>query len=742
MARDGERSGISRRTLLVGGGAGIGLALAWAVWPRGYQPNLPAGPGETIFNAFLKIGRDGRVIVAVPQAEVGQGVTTSLPQILADELGADWRTIAIEPAPINPLYANTRLAEEAVAASGFPATFGVDRWTARQYAIRNALMATGGSTSVRMFEAPLRAAGAAARALLCMAAARRWGEDWRALDAHDGFVWRGRERIAFAELAEAAAGENVPDDPPMRGGVDNRLAGRSLPRLDVPSKIDGTAMFAGDVRLPGMVYAAVRMAPRGGRVIGLDRDAGRAVFGVLELFENPGWVGVAAVNSWAAGKAIDAMNPRFEAPADAPSSADIAGMLDHALDTGSASHVFRQGSIDEHQAGSSPISQSYRIAPMPSAAVEPLTATARLTGDRLEIWAPVMAPELARAAAAQAAGIGEGQVTLYPSLVGGGHGRKLETAAVEQVAIMAMRLARPVQLSWPRISEIQRDTFGPPAAALMTAFMVQGRIAGWRARIAMPDAGAQTATRLGTSATFFSPGGAPAAGAVPPYGIANIEVDHVPLDVGLDLGVQRGGTQFHGCYFTECFVDELARAAGAEPFSFRMQMLGDHPRLARVLSTATAIGGWDGGAAGGGMGIACHAAYGSYVATLVEIELTREQRIRMLRAVCAVDCGRVVNPEIVRQQIEGGLIHGIACATGRPLGFARGVPAIRTIGDYGLPILADSPEVSVELIESDDDPGGVTELAVPTAAPAIANACYALNGRRPRSLPIDTGAQS
>jgi len=742
MARDGDTGGISRRTLLIGGGTGIGLALAWAAWPRSYRPNLQAGPGEQLFNAFLKIGRDGRIIVAVPQAEAGQGVYTSLPQILADELGADWRTVAVEPAPINPLYANIVLAEEAAAASALPSTFGIDRWTAREYATRGALMATGGSTSVRMFEAPLREAGAAARALLCMAAAERWGGDWRALDAHGGFVWRGGERIAFAELAEAAAGGTVPDDLPMRGDVENRLAGQPLPRLDTPSKIDGSAMFAGDVRLPGMVYASVRMAPRGGRLIGLDRDAGRAVFGALELFENPGWVGVAAVNSWAAGKAIDAMNPRFEGPADAPSSADIAGMLDRALDSGSASRAFRQGAIDEDQAGSSPVSQAYRIAPMPSAAVEPLTATARLTGDRLEIWAPVMAPELARAAAARAAGLREGQITLYPTLVGGGYGRKLETAAVEQAAIMAMRLGRPVQLSWPRISEIQRDTFGPPAAAVMTAFMVQGRIAGWRARIAMPDAGAQTATRLGTSPTFFSPGGAPAAGAVPPYGIANIEVDHVAADVGLDLGIQRGGTHVHGCYFTECFLDEIARAAGVEPFSFRMQMLGDNPRLARVLSTATAIGGWDGGAAGGGMGIACHAAYGSYVATLVEIELTREQRIRVLRAVCAVDCGRIVNPEIVKQQIEGGLIHGIACATGRPLGFARGIPAIRAFGDYDLPRLADAPDIAVELIESEDDPGGVTELAVPTAAPAIANAYHALSGRRIRSLPIETGAAS
>jgi len=741
MARAGER-GISRRTVLIGGGAGIGLVLAWAVWPRRYAPNLAAAADETVFNAFLKIGRDGRIVVAVPQAEAGQGVFTSLPQILADELGADWRTVAAEPAPIGPLYANTLLAEEAVADSALPGVFGIDRWTAREYAVRNALVATGGSTSVRAFEGPLREAGATARAMLCKAAARRWDADWTTLDTHDGFVWNGGNRLAFAELAEAAADEDLSEEVPMRGGIDNRLAGQLLPRLDIPAKIDGTAMFAGDVRLPNMVYAMVRMAPRGGRLVGLDREAGRAVFGTLQLFENPGWVAVVATNSWAAGKALDSMRPRFEGPADAPSSADIAGMLDHALDNGRPSRVFRRGAINEGQDGSSTITQAYSIAPLPSAPLEPLTATARMSEEGLEIWAPVMAPGLARAAAARAVGIAESRVAIFPTFVGSGYGRKLEVAAVEQAAIIAARLGRPVQLTWSRISEIQRDTFGPPAAALMNAVMVGGRIAGWRATLAMPDAAAEVAARLGAPERFFRPGGAPWAGMVPAYGIANVEIEHLPVAVGIDLGAQRGGTQLHGCFFTESFVDELARAAGVDPFTFRMQMLGENPRLARVLSTATSIGGWDGGGHGSGMGIACHSAYGSHVATLVEIELGDNRRIRVLRAVVAADCGRVVNPEIVRQQMEGGLIHGIGWATGAPLDFALAIPAIRTLGDYRLPLLRDAPEIAVELIESDEDPGGVTELAVPTAAPAIANALHALTGQRLRGLPLAIGEAS
>ena len=211
MASAGQEKGISRRSLLIGGGAGVGLLLAWRLWPRSYAPNLRAAPGEVLFNAYLKIGTDGRVVVAVPQAELGQGVWTSLPQILADELGADWRTVAVEPAPLSPLYANQLLAEQAANDSELPGFLrGVGRWSAQDFATREALMITGGSTSVRAFEAPLREAGSGARALLSMAAARRWNVDWESLDTHDGFVWRGGDRLAFAELAEEAAGLALP----------------------------------------------------------------------------------------------------------------------------------------------------------------------------------------------------------------------------------------------------------------------------------------------------------------------------------------------------------------------------------------------------------------------------------------------------------------------------------------------------------------------------------------------------
>jgi isoquinoline 1-oxidoreductase beta subunit len=229
-------------------------------------------------------------------------------------------------------------------------------------------------------------------------------------------------------------------------------------------------------------------------------------------------------------------------------------------------------------------------------------------------------------------------------------------------------------------------------------------------------------------------------GAIPPYAIPAVAVEHVPVPVGLRTGMWRSGAHSYTAFFTECFVDELARKANIEPMSFRMQMLGDNPRLARVLTTAATLGGWDGGQPGSAMGIACHSCFGSYVATLLEAEIGPDQRARVTRAVCAVDVGRVINPEIVKQLIEGGIVYGIAGAAGNPVRFERGLPDARDLSELALPTLANSPDITVEILESEEEPGGVTELAVPTVAPALANAIFALSGQRLRSLPLVIGS--
>jgi len=733
--------GLSRRSLLIGGGAGAGLLVAWTLWPRSYAPNLRASPGEQIYNAFLKIGTDGRVIVAVPQAELGQGVWTSLPQILADELGAAWETVAVEPAPLSPLYANTLLAEAAVAGASPGWLEGGANWAAREYATRNALTATAGSTSIRGFEARMREAGAGARALLMKAAARRWNVGWEALDTAGGFVVNGAEKLRFAELAEAAAAEDLPEHLPIRGGVDNRLAGQSVPRIDLPAKVDGSARFAGDVRLPDMLFASVRSAPSpGARLAKVDQAAARRVPGLAGLFDSERWVAALASNWWTAERGVQALNPSWALGGDAPSDEGETDALVAALVADDGDRIFSLGDVAAVYAAGPVVRATYSAAPMANAPLETLTATARFIGDELEVWAPSQVPGIARDAAARVSGLAAGRVTFYPMLVGGGYGRKAEVAAIEQAVVLAAKMRRPVQVVWSRQEETIGDTLRPAARGELTARMADGGVLlGWQARIAAANASEQIEERLGSGARILRGPADPAAGAVPPYTIPAVAVDYLAAETNARTGLSRSGAHGYTAFFTESFVDELARIANIEPLSFRMQMLGENPRFARCLSTAATLGGWDGGQSGSSMGLAGHSAFGSHIATMVEIEVEADQRIRVLRAVCAVDCGRAINPNIVRQQVEGGLLFGIAAATGNATRFEGGVVAQRGFGHLDFPTLARSPEVTVELLESEEPPGGVTELGVPTAAPAIANALHALTGRRLRTLPLAIG---
>ncbi|WP_156679392.1 xanthine dehydrogenase family protein molybdopterin-binding subunit [Sphingomonas profundi] len=735
---------MSRRTLLVGGGAGVGLVVAWGLWPRAYRPNLVASPGETILNGFLKIGTDGHVAIVVPQAEMGQGVWTALPQILADELGADWRTVSVEPAPISPLYANTLLIGEA-AEQAMPAPLkGIAGWAARTYATRSALMITGGSSSIRGFEARFREAGAMARALLCMAAGARWDADWQACDTAAGFVTRGEDRLRFAELAEAAAGYDPPDEAPLRPIGAGGISGRNMPRLDLPAKVDGSARYAADVRVPDLVYASVRHGPIGcGDLAAVDKAAAARVAGVIGTVEQPGWAACVATNWWAAERGAAAMAPRFARGAPPPDSASVAAALRRAMDEGEGRRFAGHGDLKAAFATGGGLKVEYAVPFAAHAAIEPMTATARITGDRLELWMPTQAPGMARAAAAKAIGFAEDRVTVYPMLIGGGFGRKIEHAAGVQAAIVAQAMKRPAHVTWSRAEDTMFDPMRPPAIARMTAALgARGTIRGWQAEIAAPATMASLMDRLVPgSGDGSAPEQAAVEGAVPPYATGALAVDHFPADIGVPTGIWRSVANSYTAFFNECFVDELARLAGIEPLSFRIQSLGNDPRLAQCLTTATALGGWDGGVAGSSQGIACHSSFGSHVAMLVEAHVGDGPRIVVDRVVAAVDCGRTINPEIVRQQIEGGIIWGIAAALGATTGYAGGRTEARNLDALNLPTLADTPEIRVELIRSGAAPGGVGEIAVPPVAPAIANALFAGTGRRLRTLPLLPGGR-
>lgn len=740
---------VDRRTLLLGAGAAGALALAWTVWPRDYAVNLAAAPDENIFNAFLKIARDGRISIIVPQCEMGQGVTTLLPQIMADELGADWRTIAVETAPISPLYANRILidtdSETITQRSMLPDMVSdVRHWARHEYGVRHAMMLTAGSSSVRMFEEPCRAAAAQARAMLMMAAAERWDADWEECDTAGGFVTLGNRRLRFGELAESAARMTPPVEPQYRGSNNDPLYGEEVARLDLPSKVDGTMNYAGDIRLPGMVYAAIRQGPVGEtRLVAINKAAGLKSPDLLHYVRTERWLATVARNWWAANRALDRFAPVFESDSKGVSGDSIARSLASAL-KGDGTRIQSRGDIASAFAGRRLLSGEYRVEPALHAPVETRTATAAPDGRRLQLWVATQAPAQCRAAVAAATGLDENNITLFPMPAGGSFGIGLEHAAAVQAAIIARTIKKPVQLIWSRAEEIMRDLPRPPARARMTASLNSaGGIDALAVRIAVPAVSHEIRARLvdGASpaeamrrARGNSDAGA-MVGATPPYAIPHVSVDHFPADIGLPVGRWRGNSDSYACFFIESFVDELAAHAGLDPLSYRMGMLSGAPEIARCLMTATTLGGWEGGASGSSQGLACHSMRGSHIAVMADAGLG-PNGLRVTQLVAAVDCGRIVNPAIVRQQIEGGLIFGLAAAVGATTNYRGGIASARKLGQLGLPRLSQIPEIIIEILDSDHEPGGYGELAVPPVAPAIANAIFAATGNRIRRLPL------
>ena len=740
---------VSRRQMLVGATAAGGLAIAWGLWPRDYQPNLTAAPGEHVFNAFLKIGDDGRISAIVPQCEMGQGVTTLLPQIMADELGADWRTIAVESAPISPLYTNTLLVDEDSAVFTPRALVpdfvsDVRRWVRREWAVRNAVMLTANSSSVRMFEEPCRAAAAQARALLMMAAADRWDADWQECDTQDGFVIHGRKRLRFAEVAAAAATFEPPAEPMYRASAPDPLYGKELTRLDLPAKVDGSANYAADIRLPDMVFAAIRQGPLGAtRLTGIDRTAGLASPGLLHVVTHERWVAAVARNWWAANRALDRFAPVFETRGT-PISTD---RIDRALKAALKVDGFRivsEGDVGEAMEGRTRIAAEYAVAPALHAPIETRSATAAPDGRGLRLWVATQAPTQCRDAVARATGLPAADVTLFPMMAGGSFDACLDHSVAVQAAIIALEIKRPVQLAWSRAEEIMRLPPRAPARAKLTATLnAAGGIDALVARIAVPSTNHEVRARLFDNspadvAQRAAAGRADAAaveGAATHYAIPNRAVDHCPADIGLPTGRWRGNADSYTAFFTECFVDEMAVRAGSDPLSYRMAMLGEAPLLARCLLTATSLGGWEGGLAGSAQGLACHSMRGSHIA-LMATARPSDRGLQVEQLVAVVDAGRLVNPAIARQQVEGGLIFGLAAAVGATTDYQGGLATARKLGQLGLPRLSQTPEILVEFVDSDREPGGLGEIGVPVVAPAIANAMFAATGRRIRRIPL------
>lgn len=745
----------SRRGVLIAALAGGGLAVGYLARPRTFPLPLSPAPGEVAFDAWIKVARDGVISVAVPQLEMGQGVTTLIAQVVATELGADWRQIAIEPAPVSAHYANLELAARwaELWMPTMPSLAAApDSLLTRRWAESNSFMVTADGTSVAMYEPPAREAAATVRTMLAMAAAARWSVGWEECEARDGFIVHGDSRATFAELAAEAAAFDPPDAPPLRPRP--QITGEtlpdatSLPRIDLPAKVDGSYQFSGDIRLPGMVFAAVHHAPVGkARLSDYDRSAADSVAGLIDLVEGPDWLAAIASNWWAAEQALRRIAPHFAVSRFAE-SAQIGEALENALRYGEETRLHEAGDPDGLLESQFDLAVRYEVAPALHATIETTSVTARLADRKLELWMGAQAPQSARGAAAKALGLDVRDVVLYAMPAGGSFDRRLEVGHAVEAALIARKAGKPVQVTWSRWQEHLAGWPRTPVAALLGARTDgEGRLAGWRARIAVPATARAFGARLfDHKAPFDAIDGAagkvdPLAmeGAAPPYAIDTMAIGQVPVSIDLPTGRLRGNAHGYTAFFNETFIDELAHKAGREPLSYRMAMLGADKRLAECLQRVAALADWGGGGDASGQGLACHViGQGDAAGRIAVVASARRAAsgVRVDRLCVVADIGRIINEDIARQQIEGGLVFGVGLALGSGTEFERGLPTARRLSHLNLPTLADCPQIEVEFIASDAPPADPGELGAVAAPPAIGNALFSATGLRFRRLPL------
>lgn len=753
---------VSRRGLIAGAAVGGGLLIAWSLMPRSFAPPLSPGRGEYAFDAWLKIGRDGIVTVAVPQLEMGQGVTTLLPQIVAVELGADWRQVAVEPVPPSGAYPNLPLAAK-WAALWRPFLPGLaddpDDFLTRRFAESERFNVTADGTSLEAYEDACRFAGATARGMLAEAAAAKWDVAPEECEVGGGFVYHGENSASFGQLVDDAAQIEPPDPPPLHpspfaeeplpGGAE---AASEFPRLDLPAKAAGSLLFAGDVRLPGMVFAAIRHAPHGqGELADFNASAAAGKTGFIGAVKGKRWLAAVGTSWWYASLALDAMMPKFRTIEAVDSNAmDIA--LRQAVENGEATRIAERGDPDSAIGPSPAFASRYDVWPAIHAPLEPASATARIIDGRLELWVASQAPERTRIAAGRAIGLSPEDVVLYPMAAGGSFDRRLEHDHAIEAAIIANEIGRPVQLTWSRWQEHLMTRPRPAVAARLAATVdTAGNVTAWNARLAMPPAAQEFGRRLFGNLTAHAAieevsGEADAMaceGAFPFYAVPHVAIDHVPVSLPLPSGRMRANSHGYTAFFNECFIDEIAARLGKERLSFRIGLLGGDLRMVGALRRAAANAGWEGGSLSqGGQGLACHrignAESGGRIACIAEARMG-EGDIRVERVTAAVDIGRIVNIDIARQQIEGGIVFGLGLALGNPLNYERGIPNAARLRDLDLPTLFDCPEIDVDFLESDAPPADPGELGTAVIAPAVANAVYAATGNRLRTLPLLAG---
>ncbi|MGN6515421.1 MAG: molybdopterin cofactor-binding domain-containing protein [Rhizomicrobium sp.] len=727
----------TRRMVLLGGlGAAGALVVGYAVWPshRLARTNaLAARPGEQFINNWIKIAKDGTVTVVVPHADMGTGIYTALPQMAAEELDADWSTVRVEAAPSDTLVANGALAEGFILGSrnmgpeDIPAFLrGVVANSFRSIADFMDLQVTGGSSAVRATGVyGMRVAGAAAKEMLVKAAAARWNvppQECSTKSSRVRHAASGRS-LGYGELVSEAAAYSPSSSPSLKPRSQYTLVGTSVPRVDIPTKVNGATHYGLDVSVPGMAYAAIKISPVfGGKLKAVSVADVLKRRGVQKVVQLDDAVVVIADRFWRARDAVAALDPVFDYGASgAVTSADITATRVSALKGNGLKSDLKLGNGADALTSGRLVEATYHVPYLAHAAMEPVNATALYKDGALEVWAGTQDGLGSRAHCAKVAGLPMEKVTFHLQSVGGAFGRRLPGLYnfLEYAVRTAMAVpGTPVKLVFTREQDMQHDFYRPNVMSRFRASLdPSGMPVAWVNDYA-GDEGANPEAHI-------------------VYEIPNQAINAAQVKTHVPTGPWRSvEASWHG-FFVESFVDELAHAAKMDPVAYRLALLKNRPRHAAVIRTAAKAAGWDSPLpAGQARGIAMFESFQTIVAEVAQITVGPAGHVTVNRVVCAVDCGMAVNPDGLKAQMEGGIIYGLSAALNGAITIDKGAVVQSNFPDYEVIRLADCPDIDVHIVESDGPVGGAGEPGTPPIAPAVANAVFAATGVRIRELPV------
>lgn len=701
-----ETNNLTRRGFIkVVSVAGSGLALGFYLPAKGEELRALGEPAFSP-NAWLNIDTNGLTTITVARSEMGQGARTALPMIVAEELEADWEKIRLEFALAHP-----------------------DKYGD---------MTTGGSTSVRRSWEMLRKAGATAREMLITAASQAWNVDRATCRAENGAVIHvpSKRRRTYGQLVEQAAKLPAPTDVPLKDSKDFRLLGKSLPRLDSREKIAGRARFGIDTKIPGMLVATIERCPVfGGKLKSFDATKALAIKGVQRVLEVPNGVAVVANSTWAALQGRAALTVSWdEGPHAELSSASIHKMFEEKSKQ-DGKVVRQEGEVAAALAAAAQkIEAVYEVPFLAHAPMEPMNCIAEVRSDSAEIWAPTQSPQGAQREVAQVTGLPLEKIKVHTTLLGGGFGRRLLSDFVAEAAQLSKVMGAPVQVLWTREDDLQHGFHRPASYHRMSAALDKdAQLSAWQHHLVAPSISAQL---FGGGENNPRPDAVDGATQLP-YRIPNLLVDYVMANTAVPIGWWRSVYNTQNAFVNECFLDEIAAAAKVDPFQLRLQLLPEDSRLRGVLELVADKAEWNKPPAmGRGRGIACHACFGSYVAEIAEVSIDQTNHVRVHKVVCAVDCGPIVNPDIIAAQFEGAVAMALSATLRSAITIAHGRVEQGNFDDFPLLTFDEMPDVEVHILSSTASQGGIGEPGVPPVVPAVCNAIFAATGKRIRRLPI------